>query len=404
MTRPPRFPALRHLASLAALAAAIATVPAVAQTPADATKPASKPASKASPKPDGKPAPKSSGAVAPAIAKPVATDAAKTSASTARPARAPSFTGREDVRTFVSEMVERHGFDETKLNEVFARARLAENAIRFMRPAPPGFRRSWIAYRARFVEPFRIREGLRFWRENAGAVLRASERFGVPEEIIVSIIGVETIYGRQLGDFRIMDALATLAFDYPRRAAYFREELEQYLLLARETGFDPLEWRGSFAGAIGLPQFMPGSIRRHAVDFDGDGRIDLRASPSDAIGSVASFLANHGWLPGGPTHFAAVVEDEARARPAVEAGIPPRLSPEELAALGVTSPQPLPVDEPLALIDLPDGDGPTRYVLGANNFWVITRYNRSYFYAMAVIDLARALRAEMPAQQASSTR
>jgi membrane-bound lytic murein transglycosylase B len=308
------------------------------------------------------------------------------------------------VRGFVREMVERHGFDEAALLDLFGRTRASETAARLMQPPPPGTRRSWTAYRARFVEPFRIREGLRFWRDHADAVRRASARFGVPEDVIVSIIGVETIYGRQVGDFRVMEALTTLAFDYPRRAAFFREELEQYLLLARETGFDPLEWRGSFAGAIGLPQFMPGSIRRHAVDFDGDGRIDLRASPSDAIGSVASFLANHGWLPGGPTHFAAVVEDEARARPAVEAGIPPRLSPEELAALGVTSPQPLPVDEPLALIDLPDGDGPTRYVLGANNFWVITRYNRSYFYAMAVIDLARALRAEMPAQQASTAR
>jgi membrane-bound lytic murein transglycosylase B len=201
-----------------------------------------------------------------------------------------------------------------------------------------------------------------------------------------------------------MEALSTLAFDYPRRAAFFREELEHYLLLARENGFDPLDWRGSFAGAIGLPQFMPGSIRRHAVDFDGDGRIDLRASAADAIGSVASFLANHGWIRGTPTHFPATLEDEARARPAVEAGIPPRLSPAELAALGVTSPQPLPADEPLSLIDLPDGEDPTRYVLGTTNFWVITRYNRSYFYAMAVIDLARALRADTPAPQASTAR
>jgi membrane-bound lytic murein transglycosylase B len=301
-------------------------------------------------------------------------------------------------------MVERHGFDETALLQVFGRTRPSETAARLMHPPPPGARRSWTTYRSRFVEPIRIREGLRFWRANADAVRRASERFGVPEEVIVSIIGVETIYGRQVGDFRVMEALSTLAFDYPRRAAFFREELEHYLLLARENGFDPLDWRGSFAGAIGLPQFMPGSIRRHAVDFDGDGRIDLRASAADAIGSVASFLANHGWIRGAPTHFPATVEDEARARPAVEAGIPPRLSPAELAALGVTSPQPLPADEPLSLIDLPDGEDPTRYVLGTTNFWVITRYNRSYFYAMAVIDLARALRADTPAPQASTAR
>ncbi|MCZ8105959.1 MAG: lytic murein transglycosylase B [Burkholderiales bacterium] len=377
MTRPPRFPSPRRLAMLAALAAALAAAPAAAQTSADATKPAAKPA---------------------------AADATKASAAAPKPSRAPSFAGRDDVRAFVAEMVERNGFDEAKLNAVFARTRAAENAIRFMQPAPPGFKRSWIAYRARFVEPFRIREGLRFWRENADAVRRASERFGVPEEIVVSIIGVETIYGRQLGDFRIMDALATLAFDYPRRAAYFREELEQYLLLAREAGFDPLDWRGSFAGAVGLPQFMPGSIRRHAVDFDGDGRIDLRFNPTDAIGSVASVLANHGWIRGGTTHFAATLEDETRAKPAVEAGIPPSLTTLELAALGVTSPQEIPVGEKLALIDLPNGDDTTHYVLGANNFWVITRYNRSYFYAMAVIDLARALKDERPATQASAGR
>lgn len=312
----------------------------------------------------------------------------------------PDFAGRDDVRAFVRDMSERHGFDETALLSTFGRARAAESAIRFMQPAPPGFRRSWIAYRARFVEPLRIREGQRFWREHADAVARASERYGVPEEIIVAIIGVETIYGRNTGDFRVIEALATLAFDYPRRAEYFREELEQYLLLAREAGFDPLAWRGSFAGAVGLPQFMPGSIRRHAVDFDGDGRIDLRGSPADAIGSVARFLANHGWIKGGATHFAATVEDEARAKPAVEAGIPPSLSTLELAALGVTSPQEVPAAEKLSLIDLPNGDDTTHYVLGANNFWVITRYNRSYFYAMAVIDLARALKDERPASQA----
>jgi membrane-bound lytic murein transglycosylase B len=400
MTRPPRFHPPRRLATLAALVAALAAAPAVAQTSADATKPAAKPAPKTTPKPAEKPAPKSSATAAPAAAKSAAAEATRTSTAAAKPSRAPTFAGRDDVRVFVAEMVERNGFDEAKLNAVFARTRSAENAIRFMQPAPPGFKRSWIAYRARFVEPFRIREGLRFWRENADAVRRASERFGVPEEIVVSIIGVETIYGRQLGDFRIMDALATLAFDYPRRAAYFREELEQYLLLARDAGFDPLDWRGSFAGAIGLPQFMPGSIRRHAVDFDGDGRIDLRFSPADAIGSVASFLANHGWSRGGPTHFAATLEDEARAKPAVEAGIPPSLTTLELAALGVTSPQEIAVGEKLALIDLPNGDDTTHYVLGANNFWVITRYNRSYFYAMAVIDLARALKDERPATQA----
>ena len=252
----------------------------------------------------------------------------------------------------------------------------------------------------------RIREGQRFWTTHADAIRRASERYGVPEEIIVAIIGVETIYGRHTGDFRVIDVLSTLAFDYPRRAAYFREELEQYLLLARETGFDPLDWRGSFAGAVGLPQFMPGSIRRHAVDFDGDGRIDLRGSPTDAVGSVARFLANHGWKPGAPTHHAVRIEDEIRVRPVVETGIPPdyrapRLLPAELAEHGVAGPGDLPPDEPLSLIDLPNGDDTTTWALAADNFFVITRYNRSYFYAMAVAELARVLReGARPAAQA----
>jgi membrane-bound lytic murein transglycosylase B len=400
-TQPTTKPAAQKAADRATAPAASTAKPATPAKPA-APRTAAADDGAAKPGTGARPPPKPA-AGAPAGPKPAsvagpAPSAASAVAAPARPARkpaappAPDFAGRDDVRAFVREMVERHGFDEAELMATFGRTRAAESAIRFMQPAPPGFRRSWIAYRARFVEPFRIREGQRFWREHAGAVARASERFGVPEEIIVSIIGVETIYGRHTGDFRVIEALATLAFDYPRRAEYFREELEQYLLLAREAGFDPLAWRGSFAGAIGLPQFMPGSIRRHAVDFDGDGRIDLRGSPADAIGSVASFLANHGWIRGGPTHFAATVEDEARAKPAVEAGIPPSLTSLALAGLGVTSPQEVPADEKLALIDLPNGDDTTHHVLGANNFWVITRYNRSYFYAMAVIDLAAALK------------
>jgi membrane-bound lytic murein transglycosylase B len=382
--------------------APLAGLPGVAPSDAAATETAP---ARSTAKPVQKPAPQS---VQPAAQKP-AQKPAQTSSQTSAPTKsraalpvtqAADYPARPEVRDFVRDMVERHGFDETALLATFGRTRTAETAIRLMQPAAPGFKRSWIAYRARFVEPIRIREGLRFWASNADAVRRASQRYGVPEEILVSIIGVETIYGRNTGDFRVMDALTTLSFDYPRRAAYFREELEHYLLLAREAGFDPLDWRGSFAGAVGLPQFMPASIRRHAVDFDGDGRVDLRGSATDAIGSVASFLANHGWQAGGPTHFTAAVEDEIRARPAVEAGIPPRLVALELADLGVTSPQEIPVGEKLSLIDLPNGDDTTHYVLGANNFWVVTRYNRSYFYAMAVIDLARALREAMPPAQA----
>jgi membrane-bound lytic murein transglycosylase B len=310
----------------------------------------------------------------------------------AAPPASSGWASRPEVVEFVREMVDKHGFEQAGLIDVFDRTRTADLALKLIAPPPATGKRSWSAYRARFVEPVRIRDGLRFWREQADPIRRASERFGVPQEIIVAIIGVETVYGRNTGDFKVMDALTTLAFDYPRRAPFFREELEQFLLLSRDAAVDPLQWRGSYAGAIGLPQFMPGSIRRHAIDFDGDGRVDLRTSASDAVGSVARFLSNHGWRPGEPTYFQAIVEDEARARPAVEAGVPPKLSLTELAALGVSSPQSIAGAEPLSLIDLPDGDNPTQYVLGTNNFWVITRYNRSYFYAMSVIDLARALK------------
>lgn len=399
MTRACRRFLSRRGAPLLLLAAALAGLPGLLPAPAVAAEPGAAKASGT--RPASNPA---ANPVANTAAKPTANRDAKPAPVRPKPSApatvAADYPARAEVREFVREMVERHGFDEAALLATFGRTRSSDLAIRLMQPAPPGFKRSWIAYRARFVEPTRIREGLRFWTSNADAVRRAAQRFGVPEEILVSIIGVETIYGRNTGDFRVMDALTTLSFDYARRAAYFREELEQYLLLAREAGFDPLDWRGSFAGAIGLPQFMPASIRRHAVDFDGDGRIDLRGSSADAIGSVASFLANHGWQAGGPTHFSATVVDEVRAKPAVEAGIPPKLGALELAEVGVTSPQEIPVGEKLSLIDLPNGDDTTHYVLGATNFWVVTRYNRSYFYAMAVIDLARALRESMPLAQA----
>lgn len=304
-----------------------------------------------------------------------------------------AFAARDDVREFVAAMAERHGFDPRALSSMFGKVRQLPSVLKLIAPPAPTFRKSWEVYRSRFLDPLRIREGVRFWHAHEATLERARETWSVPPEYVVAIIGVETIYGRVTGDFRVVDALSTLAFDYPRRAAFFRDELEQYLLLARDEGFDPLEAKGSFAGAIGLPQFMPGSIRRHATDFDGDGRVDLSGSPVDAIGSVARFLANHGWAPGEPTHFSASIDDPDRLGPLIEAGIEPVRTIEELAQWGVRSPDPVAPDVRLALIDLPNGDRPASYVLGARNFYVITRYNRSSFYAMAVIELAKALAA-----------
>ena len=317
----------------------------------------------------------------------------------AQPAGAQALPGqawlkRESVQAFIHDLSERHGFKSSELERIIATAQPSATVLRLVAPAPTGFKRSWSVYRKRFIEPIRIRAGLKFWGEHAATLARAETQFGVPASIIVSIIGIETLYGSNMGDFRVVDALATLGFDDPRRAAYFREELEHFLLLARDAGFDPFSWRGSFAGAIGMPQFMPGSIRRHAVDFDGDGRIDLRASAADAIGSVGSFLRNHGWQPGQPTHHPVELEDEVLAAPAVALGIPPRLPAADLAQYGLSTAARLAPDERLILVDLPDGDAPTRYVLGTTNFNAVTSYNRSYFYAMAVIDFAQVLTQE----------
>jgi membrane-bound lytic murein transglycosylase B len=307
-------------------------------------------------------------------------------------ASARDYPARPEVRAFIDDLAARHAFDASQLAQVFSRVERSDTAIRLMTPPPRGGKRSWRAYRSRFIDATRVSAGLRFWDEHAQTIAQASRDYGVPESIIVSIIGVETVFGRVTGDHRVIDVLTTLAFDYPRRADYFRSELEQYLLLARAEGLDPFEVRGSYAGAIGLPQFMPGSIRRWAVDFDRDGSIDLRASTADAIGSVANFLAQHGWVPGEPARYAARIADASALGPLLEAGITPAFTIEELKRHGVSSRDPVSVNAKLALIDLPNGDEPSDFWLGGQNFYVITRYNRSSFYASAVLDLAETLR------------
>ena len=312
-------------------------------------------------------------------------------AEQARPAA--SYGSRPEVRDFIERMVQTHGFDGASLQRLFGQIKPSERVIHLMTPTTGGtYRRSWREYRSRFIEPTRINGGLAFWKDNGANLKLASALYGVPEEIIVAIIGVETIYGRNTGKFQVAQALATLAFDYPSRADYFRSELEQFLLYSRENSIDPLEPLGSYAGAIGTPQFMPGSIRRFAVDLDKDGRIDLRNSTADAIGSVASFLSKHGWVPGKPTHFQVSIADPAKARPFIEAGPVPGFTILELSAAGITSNDEIAPDEKLVLADLVNVDAPPDHVLGTQNFYAITRYNRSYFYAMAVIELATTLR------------
>jgi membrane-bound lytic murein transglycosylase B len=304
-----------------------------------------------------------------------------------------TYQQRADVRAFVAETADRHGLDAEVLLGHFRKAKPDPAVIKAIRPPTEPGARSWQAYRARFVDAKRIATGLEFWRDHEIALVRAQALYGVPAEIIVAIIGVETIYGRHTGQFEVFNALTNLAFDYPPRAALFRRELEALLLLARDQQRSPWHYHGSYAGAIGYPQFLPSSIRQYAVDFDRDGRIDLSASSADAIGSVGRFLSMHGWASGEPIVVPAKVSLCNTPRLLAE-GIRPARLPAEMDEFGV-EPDGAPA-KPAALIDLTTPDAPTEYRLGYNNFYVLTRYNRSSFYAAAVADLAETLRAARP--------
>jgi membrane-bound lytic murein transglycosylase B len=299
------------------------------------------------------------------------------------------YVERVEVRTFIAEMADKHGFEPDNLYALFRKTKCDPAVLKaILPPAHPGIR-SWQVYRGRFVEPTRINRGLVFWNQHVDALARAEVAYGVPAEIVVAIIGVETIYGRNPGQFHVFNALTTLSFDYPPRAELFRRELEALLLLAREENRDPWSYRGSYAGAIGLPQFLPSSMRNYAVDFDASGQIDLTDSAEDAIGSVARFLRAHGWEPG--ETIAVPVRVAGDPAPLVAEGILPQRLPADMISFGVEA-DGTPA-KPAALIDLVTPGAPTEYRLGYNNFYVLTRYNRSSFYATAVLDLAAALRA-----------
>lgn len=309
------------------------------------------------------------------------------------------YRGREVLKAFADEVAARHGWEAAWVLVQLADARQLPRVAKLIMPPPPGTPKNWAAYRDRFVEPRRIQAGLAFWQANADSLARAEREFGVPAEVVVGIVGVETFYGRITGDFRVVDALATLAFDFPTgrsdRSPFFRSELEQLLLLARREGIRADSLRGSYAGAIGWPQFMPGSINRHAVDFDGDGHIDLQRSLPDVIGSVAHYLQAHGWQRGLATHHAVQLPaDEAARATLLAPDIKPSFSAAQFAEHGAG------LDEAgrrhdglLALVELQNGDAAPSYVAGTQNFWAITRYNWSAYYAMAVISLGEAVKA-----------
>jgi membrane-bound lytic murein transglycosylase B len=303
------------------------------------------------------------------------------------------------------ELAQTQNLDPAWVREQIGAAQYLPSVVRLMRPAPPGAPKNWAAYRARFIEPVRLRAGQRFWLEHRDTLERAERTYGVPASLIVGVIGVETLYGRHTGNFRVIDALSTLAFDFPAehpraaaRQQFFRDELGHYLRLTHQEGLDPQALRGSYAGAMGWPQFMPSSWRQHAIDFDGDGHIDLFNSVADVIGSVAHYFKAYGWQPGQPTHYPVRFDDSRLDLDALLApDILPSFGVDSFTAKGAVLEGPaLAHNGKLALVELHNGSQPPSYLAGTENFYVVTRYNWSSYYALAVIELGQAIEARLP--------
>ncbi len=302
------------------------------------------------------------------------------------------FANNPNAQQFIDKMVNKHGFDRQQLQEILSQAKRLDSVLRLMdnqapttsvKP-PSGPNGAWLRYRKKFITPDNVQNGVVFWNQYEDALNRAWQVYGVPPEIIVGIIGVETRWGRVMGKTRILDALATLSFNYPRRAEYFSGELETFLLMARDEQDDPLNLKGSFAGAMGYGQFMPSSYKQYAVDFSGDGHINLW-DPVDAIGSVANYFKAHGWVKG--DQVAVMANDQA---PGLPNGFKTRYSISQLAAAGLTPQQPLGNHQQASLLRLDVGTG-YQYWYGLPNFYTITRYNHSTHYAMAVWQLGQAV-------------
>jgi membrane-bound lytic murein transglycosylase B len=304
--------------------------------------------------------------------------------------QATSYAENPQARELIREMVAEQGFDGAELEALFAGAVRKDKILEAIaRPAEKT--KPWYAYRNIFVTDTRTGQGLEFYRLYAASLLRAERKYGVPAEIIVAIIGVETRYGRNKGSWRVLDALSTLAFDYPKRSAFFRRELKEYLLMTREQGLSAAELRGSYAGAMGYGQFIPSSYRAYAVDFDGDGIIDIIDNPVDAIGSVANYFSRHGWRTGEPVAAPARVGEGYRSE-WMNAGLKPQHTVTELAANAIYPAQPGAEGGRATAIEFEARQGP-EYWLGWHNFYVITRYNHSSMYAMSVYQLSQQIEA-----------
>jgi membrane-bound lytic murein transglycosylase B len=307
---------------------------------------------------------------------------------------ASEYLARPEVRSFIESMQTEHGLDPAEVERVLGEARHQPTVVRLIGPERPATAakpvRSYPRYRAKFLTNPRISAGVRYWDMHEEYLRRAEAEFGVPAEVILGILGVETAFGQNTGSFRVVDSLATIAFDGPRRQDYFRDELKELLLLARDMSIDPLEIKGSYAGAMGLPQFMPSSYRRHAVDYDHDEVVDLIGSPADAIGSVASYLKAYGWTPGeAPT---VKVRLPAGTEADLVTGLERAHDVVELQQRGVKFVAAKLPEGTCSVVELPTPGKPSRYVAGFGNFEAVTRYNRSTFYATAVLDLADAIR------------
>ena len=305
---------------------------------------------------------------------------------------------------FADDLASRRDLDPQWVRQILGQARYLPTVVRLMQPPAKTFVKNWRVYRSRFIDPVRIAAGVRFWQDNQATLERAEREYGVPADIIVGIIGVETIYGRDTGKFRVLDALATLAFDFPashprarERSEFFKGEIEQFLSLQSRLNTDPFAALGSYAGAMGMPQFMPSSRNKYAVDFDGDGKIDLWNSPADVIGSVANYFKAFNWQPGMPTHYPVSFDSSKLDMDALMApDILPTFSVASFTAKGaLLEGAALQHNGPLALVELLNGGSAPIYVAGTENFYAITRYNWSSYYAMSVIELGREVAARM---------
>ncbi len=323
----------------------------------------------------------------------------------ARPAAAPfSYAQSEAAMAFATDLAQRRDLDPAWVRQQIGQAQRLPVVIRLMQPAPSGTPKNWAAYRARFIEPIRLRAGQQFWEANRDTLARAEAEYGVPASLIVGVIGVETLYGRHTGTHKVIDALSTLAFDFPAnhpraavRSEFFRSELEQYLSLTERASIDPQSLLGSYAGAMGWPQFLPSSWVKYAIDFDADGKVDLFNSTADVIGSVANYFKAFGWQTGVPTHYP-VRFDPNQSKDDLATLLAPDILPsfsaESMAGKGLILEGPAQQHTgKLALVELENAGAPSSYVLGTENFYVVTRYNWSSYYALAVIELGREVEA-----------